>query len=547
MTSTPRQSPAAEPTPGDGSGSAMTEEIDPREFEPGADGEPEPVAEETEDPPSTGGLRGHRLVWLVAGIAVFSLAAGIGLSTLIKSPAEQAAEAAPPEAGVVTAPVEQRLLANDVAMRADAAFEDSVDVKVAADNTDGASPVVTGQVPEVGKELNAGNVALEVSGRPIVVLPGELPAYRTLVAGSTGPDVAQLKTALRALGIDPGRGKDDAYDAGTASAVQKLYASVGYTPPSAGKDADEAVSSAQEAVTAAQLDLDKANADLAAGPENATTDADRLEADNTVRQAERDVAAAQAEGGDVAKAQDDLALARVRRADLDKPANTSSLTSAVTTAKATLRDANTKLAEARERALTPLPVSEVLFLANTPRRVDAVNVKLGGTVEGSTAVMSVSGASLLLEGSVAEADAKLLAEGNVGTMVLPDDSQVNATVTAVELKKAEGAGDKDSDKGSGRYTVKLQPDALTPEQVELLRGQNVRVTIPVNSTDGEVIAVPIAALTAGSGGESRVTVDRGNGETDLITVSPGLAADGFVEITDAEGKLEKGDKVVVGK
>lgn len=493
------------------------------------------------------GLRGHRLVWLVAAVAVVSLGAGVGLSTMIKSPAEQAAEVAPPQAGVVTAPVVQRVLANDVTMRADAAFEDAVEVKIPASDAEGVPAVVTGQVPEVGSELNPADVALEVSGRPVIVLGGDLPAYRTLVAGSAGPDVAQLKAALRALGIDPGKGagKGDIYDAATAAAVQKLYAKVGYAAPSAGASADDAVRAAQEGATAAQQGLDRANADLAAGPADKVSDADKLEADNVVRHAQRDLATAQAEGGDVAKAQDDLALAQARRAELDKPRDTSSLTQAVTAAKADLRTAKEALAQAQQSALTPLPVSEVLFLANTPRRVDAVNVTRGTAVDG--AVMSVSGATLLLEGSVAASDAKLLTVGATGTATLPDDSELAVTVASVEPKKADsGGGDSGDDKAAGRYVVALRPDALTPAQVEMLRGQNLRVVVPVDSTGGEVLAVPIAALTAGPGGESRVDVVRGK-ETQTITVTPGLAADGFVQITKADGDLKVGDKVVVGK
>lgn len=82
----------------------------------------------------------------------------------------------------------------------------------------------------------------------------------------------------------------------------------------------------------------------------------------------------------------------------------------------------------------------------------------------------------------------------------------------------------------------------------MLQGSNVRITIPVSSTDGEVMAVPLAALTQGPGGESRVEVlDDGAKTPRLVIVETGLAAGGYAEITPVNGDLEIGDRVVVGQ
>lgn len=494
-------------------------------------------------------LTGHRLVWFVAGVAVLSLVAGIVLSRLVVSPAQAAADAEPPEAGPITVPVERRTLDNDVTLRADATYDDAVSVKIETGDLGGPA-VVTGQVPEVGAELGAANVALEIAGRPVIVLPGELPAYRSLRVGVSGPDVLQLKAALGAVGIDPGRADSDLYDAATASAVEKLYAQVGYPAPSAAEEATLAVSSAREGVRAAEDALDGARAALSAAQTGAS-DVEKLQADNAVRAAQRAVAAAQAEGGDVAGAQDELRLAQAQRAELDRPSQTAAESAGVESARRQLTDAQEALEEARTQTLTALPASEVLFLAGLPRRVDEVQVERGSTIEGP--VMSVSGATLVLEASAAASDAELLEVGAAATLTLPDDSEATATVTTVEpasaAKDGEGEGEE-KEGGSGRYTVSLTPDALTPEQVTALQGQNVRIRVPVSSTGGEVLAVPLAALTAGPGGESRVEVRRGSGAdatTELVDVETGLAAQGFVEIVSADGELDEGDLVVVGE
>jgi hypothetical protein len=76
----------------------------------------------------------------------------------------------------------------------------------------------------------------------------------------------------------------------------------------------------------------------------------------------------------------------------------------------------------------------------------------------------------------------------------------------------------------------------------------VRVSIPVSSTGGAVLAVPLAALTAGPGGESRVEVMGDDDSTALVEVETGLAAGGYVEVTGAGGAtLSEGDLVVIGQ
>ena len=71
------------------------------------------------------------------------------------------------------------------------------------------------------------------------------------------------------------------------------------------------------------------------------------------------------------------------------------------------------------------------------------------------------------------------------------------------------------------------------------------MTIPVESTGGEVLAVPVSALTMGPDGSSRVLLDPATGD-EFVTVDPGLSADGYVAITPIDGSLKAGDLVVVG-
>jgi len=78
-----------------------------------------------------------------------------------------------------------------------------------------------------------------------------------------------------------------------------------------------------------------------------------------------------------------------------------------------------------------------------------------------------------------------------------------------------------------------------------LDGFSVRLTIPIGTTKGAVIAVPVSALSLAADGTSRVQVERG-GNLEYVTVQPGLSVGGYVEVTADDGRLTPGQLVVVG-
>lgn len=482
-------------------------------------------------------LRGNRTLWIVAACAVVSLVAGLLIGHFLISPAE--ADGDTPEPGLVTVPVEFGSLSNDVTLRADVGYADAVEVTIDTTGTEGRA-VVTGQVPAVGATFTPLSIALEVAGRPVIVLPGELPAYRTLRVGVSGPDVLQLKQALASIGINPGDAASDLFDGATADAVGQLYAQAGYPAPSTGEEATASVRSAEDAVRSANDSVSQAQAALdAAG--SGPSKVDSWQADVKVAQAEQALADAKATGEGVQQAEWDLQTARLERDQLWAAKNTGAEQAMLDSAYAQVDAANEALETARESVLPFLPSSEVLYLTELPRRVDAVNVKRGDTVSGSS--MTVSGATVRLTGAAAEADARLLTAGAEGVFELPDGTEHRAVISALNAGKDSKA----------RWEVLLDPDPLTTEQIQQLQGSNVRVKIAVGATDGDVLSVPLAALTAGPGGESRVEVvesdprEGEDAETRIVVVKTGLAARGAVEVTSIEGELEEGELVVVGR
>lgn len=427
-----------------------------------------------------------RSLLIVVAIAAVALGAGVFAGTRITSPADAAARTAPPEASDVTVPVERRVLESQIVTRGEASYTGAVQVELGLTGLETAA-VVTGQVPTVGDTVNKGDVLLEVVGRPVIALPGDLPMYRSLRPGMSGPDVEQLEKALDELGFDPGT-VDDKYTNSTGHAVAALFEKAGYEPPAVDAEIQEQLKQANEAVRLAEDEVSTAQAALNGGSED---------------------------GSGSSAARSDLERAKTRLADAQHD-----------------RDA------VAAQAGTPLPSSEAVFLTKLPRRVDEVNVKRGGEVEG--AVMSVSGTDLAVTATVDAAGGELLEKGMTAVFELPTGEEVTASITKIR----EPSG------GDGEYKVVIKPEDLTKEQVNVLRDANVRVTIPVASTDGEVLAVPVAALTAGPGGETRVEVQRGeaggaDSRFELVEVEVGLTAGGYAEITPVDGSLDEGDLVVV--
>lgn len=486
-------------------------------------------------------FRSNKSLWIIALIAIASLIGGLLLGKFVLSPADAASLTDPPRAGLITVPVELGPLSNDVTIRGEIGYADSVEVTIDATSLGGS--VVTGGVPEVGATLTSLSIVLEVVGRPVFVMPGDLPAYRTLSLGMTGPDVVQFKQSMRAIGLDAGDPASNVFDVTAAASVTTLYQALGYPAPASAEGSAEAVQGAADGVTAAQETLDAARIDLDRAAEGPSA-VDIRTADNAVSSAQRALDEAKKNPGagmSVGDAQDALALAQLQRDALNVGPDTSAQQAAVARAEEGIVTANAALARAQEQALPSLPAGEVLYLSAVPRRVDSVNAVRGQVLQG--AAMTVSGATITLTGSIAPADAALLAVDDEALFELPDGAAHTAKITA--LKPGKDAAE--------RWTVTMEPAPLTVEQTQQLQGTNVKVSIAVGATAGDVLYVPLAAITAGPGGEARVEVvdgdpkDGADAKTRLVVVETGLAAAGAVEVTAVDGDLEEGDLVVVGR
>lgn len=227
-----------------------------------------------------------RLVILAVVLTLFVGTTGYIAGRTVKSPAQALADSSPPERTVLSAPVVLDRLSMSVTFDARVERRTVSEIPAPSVLADGGTAIVTRLAAARGDTLSAGELAAEVSGRPVIVMPGTLPAYRTLGPGANGPDVQQLQRGLARAGFpvrDEGR-----YGSETSDAVAALYRRLGYEPSEVGA---EAVEVAQQNVESAERALSQ----LALGG-----DADELAlryAREDLSSAEADLAAAESTSG----------------------------------------------------------------------------------------------------------------------------------------------------------------------------------------------------------------------------------------------------------
>ena len=194
----------------------------------------------------------------------------------------------------------------------------------------------------------------------------------------------------------------------------------------------------------------------------------------------------------------------------------------------------TDLDRVRRKIGIQVPVDEVVFIRTLPVRVEEIKALVGGPATGT--VMTVTDNQLSIDSSLTLEAAPLVKEG---MPVVIDEQALGVKATGTVETIASNPGTRGVDGFHIYFEVKVN------STTQKLDGTSVRLTIPIKSTKGAVIAVPNSAISLSVDGTSRVQVKRNNA-LEFISVTPGLSADGYVEVIPTNGKLEPGELVVVG-
>jgi peptidoglycan hydrolase-like protein with peptidoglycan-binding domain len=224
-----------------------------------------------------------------------------------------------------------------------------------------------------------------------------------------------------------------------------------------------------------------------------------------------------------------------------------------------------------------VPAADVVFLPSLPASVVAVNGG-AGQQPGQPFLELAARGSLALTGELPPAYAGQVKPGlkvsifdevtgihatgtvaNLGaaTITVPTGTVVDIGSGAASASSNSSSNSSSSDSsssssgssssGSSGATTFI-PLAVTPSAplAAALNGENVLVTVVTGQTEGPVLTVPVAAIVTTASGTSYVTVAGAHGKQTSVPVTPGLAENGYVQVTPAHsGALAAGDRVVV--
>ncbi len=465
------------------------------------------------------GPRRHRFLISVAIGATLLSTVGLIASTRVKSPAQLAAEHGPPPPSTLTATVVKQVLTKSVVLRGTVVARSSLMVTPTA--AQGASALVVTRTPKrQGDAVAAGKVIVEVSGRPLIALPGAVPTYRDLRPGDRGNDIAQLQVALKRLGY-AGNDPRGVFGPGTKRAVTKLYQRLGYSVPTTGGAGE--VGEVGDAATPRA-------------------------AERAVTQARRAVSsAAQAVG------QAENAVAAARTATPANPGAVGQAKQGLDKAKEALSYAKEDLAAAKQHRArliattgAMLPLNEFVFVPSFPARLVRLRGGVGATV--TAPLVTLNTGKLAARGVLQRTEQPLV---KPGMAVRLDAEQLNqhgtgsvTTVGAYDAGVTAGPGQDPASARPAGYPLLVTPEPALPEG---WLGQDIRISIDAASTDDPVLVVPVAAVSAHQDGTTGVTVIDASGARTRVQVVAGLDSNGLIEVRPVAGAtLDAGDEVMIG-
>jgi hypothetical protein len=357
-------------------------------------------------------------------------------------------------------------------------------------------------LPSPGAVIRPGERLFAVDGEPVILIDGAVPAWRSLSAGvEDGVDVRQLERGLAALGYDPGT-VDETFTASTAAAVRAWQDALGL---------DET----------GRVELGRV-----------------VFLPGTRRVAQVDATLGGSGGsGSGSPAAWDGAAPRYAYADY-APGGAAATTP--TTPSTTPPTPSTTPTTPSTTPTTPSTTPTAP--STTPTTPTAPDAGDDGAGSAATKVLTTTSTARVVTADLDAADQSLARVGVRALVVLPDGRRVRGRVirvgTVVTDDGDEGGGAGDGGDPALPLTIRLRSTRAAgrldeaPVAVELTR-----------TTRRNVLAVPVAALIARSGGGYAVRVVRAAGTTASVPVQPGLFADGYVEIAD--GGVHEGDRVRV--
>ncbi|RSX53706.1 peptidoglycan-binding protein [Bifidobacterium goeldii] len=180
--------------------------------------------------------------------------------------------------------------------------------------------------------------------------------------------------------------------------------------------------------------------------------------------------------------------------------------------------------------------SSVALAATAPIRIATVGAKLGDT---NVSPGTYTGVALHAQATLTATQAATFKAGDKAQVVLPDNTTLDTTLSAVDQ------GGQSTGKDGQVTSPSARIDFPDQSQVAGFGATAISIIIPnaQAASTQETLIVPVTAIIASAGNTYAVEVVRGD-KLERITVQLGQVANAQVQLTKADG-LKEGDKVVV--
>jgi len=375
------------------------------------------------------------------------------------------------------------------------------------------SGVIT-SVPDVGDALRYNSEVFRIDQIPVVVLPGDFPAWRDLDEGHVGSDVEQFESALDALGYGAAALTVDEYFSEFTDSVARQWQEDVGLPIDGRFDLEDAFFAPTEPVVV----------ELLVGVGDAVSQGTPVMVVRTQRVAGSGLTAdseAPSSSADVLQLQEALV-----RLGYSVPTDGVAGSETAAAIAAWQSDLGAEVDGV-------VDLGEVIFLPE-PVRVIEASLTIGSPVNDGSAVLATSSSSSVVLVDLPADDQDLLEVGLEVIVEMPDGTEVPAIVTEISGIAVRNAA------GEVVFETTIE---LIDETVGADLDQAPVDVLVVTDSRSQVLAVPVTALLALAEGGYAVEVEQSGGSVGLVGVEPGLYADGWVEVT-TDG-LTAGDLVVV--
>lgn len=426
-------------------------------------------------------------------------------------------------------------------------------------------------VTSAAAQVRSASAGLRAAQRASVKAVDAIADAETTATSATAA-AAQARESLRVAELRRSQSKRTGTSAGmpSGSASLDIGSSSAGTPPGAGPpNAGTATGAGASATTAPMASSSGANSALTQIAGGSSIDPNRLqvlletartELDQAVKAVEPTRRAADAA---IRAADAQVRIAKAQRVELTRPADASTLKTALRAARMAKASAEANLVRLEASVGIVVPADEVLFFPALPLRVDESKLAAGDALSG--VLMTVATQRLAVDASVDPSDATALRVGQPAEVEATDlELTVAATITRIASTPGTDGADAsriyvevtpNEDATLTTTDQSANPDTKTPAAARSrtptladLNGVSVKVTVPISTTGGKVLAVPTPAVSAAADGTVRVELELApNRPTTFVTVKVGLRADGYVQITPTvPSALKAGDLVVTG-